>query len=108
MTLEDSPSDVAASSTCPGSSLSAVVLGEIPSPNGIELFFQRCNERRVVRDNPVLEVALAFRLRAHPGTGQVRTVEPGECSVGKWATEVRKALRWPIPTMLKRITLRIG
>ena len=48
---------------------------KIATPNGIELLDKRFDKCLIVCQNAVLEVALALRLRAHPGTGQVRRSE---------------------------------
>ena len=50
----------------------AAIAAKRSSPDGIELLDERFDKCRVVGENAVLEIALLHRLRAHPGTGEIR------------------------------------
>lgn len=69
----------------------SAIAAKVATPNGIELLDKRFDKCGVVRQNAVLEVALALSLRAHPGTGQVRRTEMRFYAVnwgdwkGKWS-----------------------
>jgi len=73
----------------------AAVSAEIPSPNGIELLDKRFDKRRIVCQNAILEVTLALRLRAHPGTGQVCRAEVCLHAVNNDALEMHARAEHP-------------
>ena len=49
----------------------ATIAAEVPPPDGIELLDERVNERWIVGEDTVLEVALAHGLCTHPRTGEI-------------------------------------
>ena len=49
---------------------SAAIAAKGPSPDGIEMLGERFDERGIVGQDAVLEVALAHGLRTHPRAGE--------------------------------------
>ena len=54
---------------------SAAIAAKGPTPDGVELLDERIDERGIVGENAVLEVALALGLRAHPSASEVCATE---------------------------------
>ena len=46
------------------------IAAEVAAPDGIELLDERIDEGRIIGQDAVLEVALAFGLRAHSYVGE--------------------------------------
>ena len=55
--------------------VTAAFAAEVTSPYGIELLGEWPDERGVVGQDAVLEIALLLRLRAHPRAGEIRRAE---------------------------------
>ena len=65
------------------------------APDGIELFCQGFDQRRIVRQDPVLEVAAVLAFRTHARPSQVRTAEVCLSSVRDDAFEVDTRTQYP-------------
>ncbi len=81
---------------------------ERPSPDGIKLFDERIDERGVVGQDAVLKVALAFGLRAHACTGEVRRAEVRLDAIHDDAFEMHTRTKHPLHSSPKsRITVEV-
>ena len=75
---------------------SAAVVAVFTAPDEVELLDERLDEGWVVGEDAVLEVALALRLRAHAGAGEVGAAEVGLYAIHDDALEVDARAEHPL------------
>ena len=86
----------------------ATIAAERASPDGIELLDEWIDEGRIICQDTVLEVALAFGLRTHARAGEVRRSEIRLDAIYDDALEMDTRTKHPFhPTPQIRITVEI-
>ena len=65
------------------------------APDGIELFRQGFDQRRIIRQDSILKVAAVFALRTHARPSQIRTAKVSLSSIRDDALEMDARTQYP-------------